>query len=326
MVCWNVQQRCARPPTAPQRLQEIANKMFGEEAVALDEAVMGLQQQDLLLSQADGLSLGLPGETIASKLHNEHFRVGFEAGLVRLFESKAHAEASRRINGTGLQQLNMVDGVQLEHLCAQLALAPGERVVDLGCATGLISEYLSDRYDVHVTGMDFARPAIAEARARTDHKSERLAFLVGDLNNIELKPGLFDVAISVDTLYFVTSLEQVVREIFQLVRPGGRVGIFWSQKREPEQPPATLEADRTEVARSIHAQGLTWQVREFTREARMLWERTVSIYDELKADFEAEGCLDLWKDLYNEAVETRKAHERQQIRRYFYLINVPPSV
>ncbi|MDP6934330.1 MAG: class I SAM-dependent methyltransferase, partial [Myxococcota bacterium] len=268
---WNRAQRRRHDPEPLEAIQARANRLFTDDVVDLAQAVPGLLEQGLLVQDEDRIGLGDPASDIVPGLLHEHLRQSFEMGLVRLFQSQANAELSRRVYGTDLQHLNMVDHAQMEHLLDELALKPGEQVVDLGCATGAIAERLSDDHGVQVTGLDFARPAIAEARRRTAHKADRLSFVVGDLNALDLPAHSFDVALSVDTLYFVTELESVVGTILGLVRPGGRLAIFWSQNRTEDQPESELEPGHTAVARALDHHGARWHHTEFTEQGEGLW-------------------------------------------------------
>jgi len=322
-VSWDSSQRRPHAPCDSAVLQARVEKTFGSESSGFDHVLAMLVEQGLLVDQSGQLSLSDAGAAAAAVVHHETFREGFEAGLVRLFSSDAHRQATLAINGTGLRQLNMVDAVQLSHMCDALALKPGERVVDLGCATGVIAEHLSDQFGVLATGVDFARPAIAAAQERTVAKSDRLTFGVQDLNNLALETGSFDVALSVDTLYFVTDLTTAISSIRALVQPGGRIGIFWSQNRPSGHSPSSLESDNTDLAVALRASNLTWSCREFTEEAQTLWARAVDIYSDLKDVFAAEGNADLWEELSGEATVTQEAYQSGRVRRYFYVVSVP---
>ncbi len=61
---------------------------------------------------------------------------------------------------------------QLDALIDAAQLEPGQRVLDLGCGTGLIAEYLSDRAGTHVTGLDYVPDAIRQACERTQAKAD----------------------------------------------------------------------------------------------------------------------------------------------------------
>jgi ubiquinone/menaquinone biosynthesis C-methylase UbiE len=316
---WNRVERRAADPCKITELEERARKLFQEEAVPIEEARAGLLERGLIAEDQEGISLSAEGIEVTRILVRDRMRAGFEKGLVRSFESAANQELCRRIYDNDQYQLNMVDSEQWEKLQEVLSLGPDDHLVDLGCALGAISESLSDRFGCRVTGVDFARPAIAAARERTRDKAHRLHFEVGDLNELQLPAQSFDAAISVDTLYFVHELDRVVEDIVGLVRPGGCVTVFWSQQRPEDGDPGLLAPGSTAVAVALDACGIPWQSWEFTSQAQELWTRTMVSLDALEADFEAEGNTDLWDSRRKEAVAMGKAYRAERVRRYLYL-------
>lgn len=53
---------------------------------------------------------------------------------------------------------------KLDLVATKLALAPGMRVLDLGCGWGGAARYLAETYDVHVTAVNIAREQLGRAR------------------------------------------------------------------------------------------------------------------------------------------------------------------
>jgi cyclopropane fatty-acyl-phospholipid synthase-like methyltransferase len=117
--------------------------------------------------------------------------------------SPAHAIFCERVFGRNLCQHGFADMAQLDALIAATQLRPGQAGLDLGCGNGLITEYIADRTGAHMTGLDYIPAAIRDAQARIARpdvsgaaaKSDRLAFVVGDINALDLPPAAFDVII-----------------------------------------------------------------------------------------------------------------------------------
>jgi len=115
-----------------------------------------------------------------------------------------------------------VAGKQLAHA---LAIKAGERVLDVGCGTGLLAEHIAGLTGPSgsVLGIDPlpARIAIAVSRAR-----DGLAFRVGDAYALgDLQSGSFDVVLLNAVFHWLPEKKAPLREFARLLRRGGRLGI-----------------------------------------------------------------------------------------------------
>lgn len=82
------------------------------------------------------------------------------------------------------------------HLAAKLCLAPGQRVLDIGCGWGGLGLYLAQIEDVEVTGVTLSREQhkIANERAAALGLSDRVRFLLRDYRALDER---FDRIVSV---------------------------------------------------------------------------------------------------------------------------------
>ena len=104
--------------------------------------------------------------------------------------------------------------------------APGWRVLEVGCGSGVALELLAARLpDGHVTGVDRSATAVARARQRLAARgaADRADVVQADLATCE-PGGPFDAVLAVNVNVFWTSTaEAEVRRLGALVRPGGVV-------------------------------------------------------------------------------------------------------
>lgn len=98
----------------------------------------------------------------------------------------------------------------------ELALQPGDPVIDLCCGTGDLS---ADLRPARVVGVDFAEPMLSRARV----KFPELTFLQADALDVPLPEASFEAATVAFGLRNVEDLGALWREMTRLVRPGGRV-------------------------------------------------------------------------------------------------------
>jgi SAM-dependent methyltransferase len=111
-----------------------------------------------------------------------------------------------------------------------MGLHPNDRVLDLGCGTGVASREIARRpgFAGRVTGIDRSAylVAVAKTRALEERLSDWLEFEVGDSRSLGLPDASFDAAVAHTLLSHVEDPLEVLREMARVVRPGGIVGIF----------------------------------------------------------------------------------------------------
>jgi arsenite methyltransferase len=112
-----------------------------------------------------------------------------------------------------------------QRLVETLAVAAGERVLDVGCGTGLLARHIADRVGPsgYVLGIDPLplRIQLAQAKARTG-----LEFRVGNAYALDFLPdAAFDVACLNAVFHWLPEKAGPLRQLARVLRPGGRIGI-----------------------------------------------------------------------------------------------------
>ncbi len=114
----------------------------------------------------------------------------------------------------------------------------GKAVLDLGCAGGFMAEAIAER-GAHVTGIDPAAQAIEAARAHAALSGHDIKYDVGVGESLPYADGAFDYVVCVDVLEHVQDLDQVLREVERVLRPGG-LFLFDTINRNPIARLATI--------------------------------------------------------------------------------------
>jgi SAM-dependent methyltransferase len=96
-------------------------------------------------------------------------------------------------------------------------LAPGDRVLDLGCGAGMTAARMGERFQV--TGVDLSAAQIERARANAPDAR----FLVADLATVEFDPASFDAVLALYSISHVPreAHEAIFRRVAGWLRPGG---------------------------------------------------------------------------------------------------------
>jgi SAM-dependent methyltransferase len=263
-------------------------------------------------------SLTPAGEVFADMVRGEDFG----EGLVRLDQSAAYGHFCALLFGRDLRQFSMTTMTQLDTLIRVLRLDADSRVLDLGCSVGRIAEYVSDVTGASVTGLDFAGPAIRRAQERTRDKAGRLTFVIGSMNRLDFPAASFDTILSLDTLYFATDLPRTLERLKILLRTGGQMGLFWSQRVPGGEDTEQLQPDKTRLAQALSELGMTFRTHDFSAEEKSFWRRTRTVLDDLKAEFEAEGNTRLYEERLAETRGELEAVESERVSRYLYHVRV----
>ena len=140
---------------------------------------------------------------------------------------------------------------------AQLHLAQGQRLLDVGCGLGEASldlaEDLGERGEL--VGIDASESMLRVARSNARGARFQVRFSVGDACSLDEPDASFDAARSERTLQWLADPAAAVAEMVRVVRPGGRVSLIdtdWStfadrcRRRRTRCPGTRLDANRAQ--------------------------------------------------------------------------------
>ena len=112
-----------------------------------------------------------------------------------------------------------------EALVRKAGIAPGMKVLDLGCGDGTTA-LPAAALGADVLGIDIASNLVAAARQRAERAglAQRCAFLEGDACDLAgVENASFDRVVSVFGAMFAPRPFDVAREMVRVTRPGGRI-------------------------------------------------------------------------------------------------------
>ncbi len=137
---------------------------------------------------------------------------------------------------------------------AALAPGPGDRVLDLGCGQGLMTEELARAVGPtgKVFGVDPSDDMLAGARARCAEHAN-VSILEGGAGAIPVDDASLDGAVSLQVMEYVSDLPAAMAELHRKLRPGGRLvlgDMQWGTLSWTSDDPARM--DRMQAAWARH--------------------------------------------------------------------------
>lgn len=248
--------------------------------------------------------------------YNEYFR--------RAAESPTHSRFCEAVYGRDLCQHGMMDTDEMDFLAS--LLKRGEKVLEVGCSNGYITEYLHQRTACTIRGVDYSDVAIAQAQRRTQGKAPALDFRCVDLIHDELPGGDYDVILAIDSIYFMGDYGATLTKLNAKLAPGGRMIVAAFQAKEENDPDTILLPGHTRMAETLQGLSFRYTQHDFTANIRNHWIKNYEFSRTLQPEFAAEGNEFLCEARMAENGWFKDHAERGTLVRFLYVIDHNPNL
>ncbi|MDP6538932.1 MAG: class I SAM-dependent methyltransferase [Planctomycetota bacterium] len=175
-----------------------------------------------------------------------------------------------------------------------LLIRPGFQILDLGCGTGWATRLLAESAPgVGAVGVDASPEMVARAEELSSLRI-RARYETGSFEALDFPDARFDIAFSMEALYYASDLPRAISELLRVLKPGGAAEVIVDLV---EGRPGTASwADALGLELAVHspqAWGTLFEEAGFegTRLARVVDRRGAG--DE--ADFEPGDCFPDWE-------------------------------
>ncbi len=128
---------------------------------------------------------------------------------------------------TGTESLSAATAELTERMASAAQLAPGLRVLDVGCGTGTPACAIAADHGVEVHGISTSEVGVAAARERAAAAglTDRVSFSVADGMANGLPDASFDRVWVLESSHLMPERDRLIAECARVLRPGGRVAL-----------------------------------------------------------------------------------------------------
>lgn len=128
----------------------------------------------------------------------------------------------------GHEHISMQQAMQnmMEQVGQRLALSAGSRVLDAGCGEGATAIHLAQSHRFNIEGVDILDFNIERAKQKTAEAHATASFTLASYDKLPFADQSFDGIYTLETLLHATNADEVLREFYRVLRPGGRIVMF----------------------------------------------------------------------------------------------------
>jgi sterol 24-C-methyltransferase len=117
-----------------------------------------------------------------------------------------------------------------DKLAASLDLKRGAYVLDAGCGVSHVAIHLAAKHGFKIQGIDIVDHHIVKSRRNIAHSGlseDQVAVRKMDYHHLDsFADGMFDGVYTMETFVHATDPQNVLRNFFRVLRPGGRIALF----------------------------------------------------------------------------------------------------
>lgn len=244
------------------------------------------------------------------------FYDAYEAFYAMAEKSNAFQAFCKDAFGEDFSQDGFSDVEQIDMILQYIPQKDNVNILDIGCGNGKMLGYLQEKTKVHIYGFDYSDEAIKTAKFLFPKKSQ---FREGIIGEIDYPEEMFDVVISMDTMYFAKDMTAFVTQVKKWLKQNG---VFFVGYQEGDVMPKTESMHTTMLAKALVMNDMSYEAVDITKQTyELLKTKRISAITH-QNEFEAEGCRE-WFDMLigqTECVTETFEQFKEKMARYIYVI------
>lgn len=244
------------------------------------------------------------------------FYDAYEAFYTMAKESNAFQLFCKDAFGEDFSQDGFSNKEQIDLILPYIPQSDDVHILDIGCGNGKMLGYLQKKKKSCIYGFDYSLQAIKTAQALFLENAE---FREGIIGQIEYPEEMFDVIISMDTLYFAADMTAFVAQVRKWLK---KDGVFFVGYQEGDVIPKTPNAHTTILAKALKENSMTYEFTDITKQTYKLLKTKRESAIKHQAMFEAEGHR-RWFDMLigqTECINESFEQFKEKMARYIYVI------
>jgi cyclopropane-fatty-acyl-phospholipid synthase len=202
------------------------------------------------------------------------------------------------------QPLEDAQAAKYEALCRMLAIAPGDRVLEIGCGWGGFACHAASHHGARVTALTISESQAAFARERIARKglADRVEIRVQDYRDVS---GVFDKIVSIEMLEAVGDRYHMpfFAKCNEVLAPGGLLGLQYITV--PDCRYASLKRGVDWIQRHIFPGSLLLSIGRVNDCLAATGDLFLHHLDDLGADYAR--TLSMWHDSFNARIDEVRA-------------------
>lgn len=232
-------------------------------------------------------------------------------------KSKAHAIFCEKVYGINLCQHGMADAAQIDTLVEETGIGESSTVLDVGCGTGSITNYIREKTKCRITGMDISPAAIEMAIQSHAAKSGRIDFVVGDIESHTLEAKAYDSILLIDTHYFIDDFPALIPRLLSALKDNGKLAVFSDEGRGIDgADDSGVQAAETLIGQYLDHNKIPYRAINLTPQNAAHWKKKHETLIEMKEMFLQENNQFIFENRLGECED----HDRSWDCRYLFIV------
>lgn len=237
--------------------------------------------------------------------------------------SNAYSNYCTKVFGMDFSQQGFSNLQQVNFMLDILKIKKADRILDVGCGSGKLIEYISESTGAIGYGFDISSVAIASGCNRVSNKSKKIYYEEGIIGEKQYKADSFDAIISIDTMYFTENLAKTIADFYRWLKPHGKMAIFYSEFIFNEKDSLEkLLPEGNALVKAFKKINIKYEVYDLTKSHYEHMKLKKQIISGMEKEFEQEGNLMLYENAYIESIDSNTTYEdfSKKNARYLYIV------